>query len=116
MSVSPPGSFLSLPELHLSRPGVAFPDHRVDNAETIRRVRERFKGSTDEFAALAAAIEHVFGLCKTQVRYIEPNVRPGSVADLGVRAVNDCLEENGVSLDEVDLVICGSIARQYFEP
>ncbi len=107
---------MNLPELHLSRPGVAFPAHRVDNAETIRRVRERFKGTSDEFATVAAAIEHVFGLCKTQVRYIEPNVRPGSVADLGVAAINDCLETNAVSLDEVDLVICGSIARQYFEP
>lgn len=107
---------MSLPELYLSRPGVAFPDHRVDNAETIRRVRARFKGTADEFAPIAAAIEHVLGLCKTQVRYIEPNVRPGSVADLGVRAVHACLEENAVSLDEVDLVVCGSIARQYFEP
>jgi 3-oxoacyl-[acyl-carrier-protein] synthase III len=107
---------LSLPELYLSRPGVAFPEHRVDNAETIRRVRARFKGNSDEFAPIAAAIEHVLGLCKTQVRYIEPDVRPGSVAELGIKAVNACLEENAVSLDEVDLVICGSIARQYFEP
>jgi 3-oxoacyl-[acyl-carrier-protein] synthase-3 len=102
--------------LYLSRPGVAFPTTRVDNAETIRRVRARFKGTSDEFAPIASAIEHVLGLCKTQVRYIEPDVRPGSVADLGIKAVNACLEENAVSLDEVDLVICGSIARQYFEP
>ena len=107
---------MSLPELYLSRPGVAFPEHRVDNAETIRRVRARFKGTSDEFAPIAAAIEHVLGLCKTQVRYIEPNVVPGSVAELGIKAVHACLEENAVSLDEVDLVICGSIARQYFEP
>lgn len=102
--------------MHLSRPGVAFPEHRVDNAETIRRVRERFKGSSDEFAPLAAAIEHVLGLCRTQVRYIEPTITPDSVAQYALKAIHNCLEENAVTLDEVDLVICGSIARHYFEP
>ena len=31
-------------------------------------------------------------------------------------AAKNCIEVNGASLDEVDLVICGGIARQYFEP
>ena len=108
--------FVSLPELYLSKPGVTLPATRVDNAEIIRRVRAGFKGSADEFASIASAIEHVFGLCKTQVRYLEPDERPGIVADYAVAAAKDCLEVNGVSLDEVDLVICGGIARQYFEP
>ncbi len=82
----------------------------------IRRVRARFKGSDAEFAVIASAIEHVFGLCKTQVRYLEPDERPGIVADYAVAAAQDCLAVNDVSLDEVDLVICGGIARQYFEP
>jgi 3-oxoacyl-[acyl-carrier-protein] synthase-3 len=107
---------VSLPELHLSKPGVVFPSTRVDNRETIRRVRACFKGTDDEFATIASAIEHVFGLCKTKVRYIEPDVRPGSVADYAVAAVQQCLEVNGVGLEEVDLVIGGGIARQYFEP
>jgi 3-oxoacyl-[acyl-carrier-protein] synthase III len=107
---------LSFPDLFLSRPGVHLPATRVDNAEVIRRVRAAFKGSGDEFVKVAAAIEHVFGLCKTQVRYIEPEIRPGMVADYAVTAARRCLDENGVSLDEVDLVICGGIARQYFEP
>jgi 3-oxoacyl-[acyl-carrier-protein] synthase-3 len=88
----------------------------VDNAETIRRVRAQFRGTEDEFATLASAIEHVFGLCKTRDRYLEPEERPGIVADYAVAAARQCLEVNGVALDEVDLVICGSIARQYFEP
>jgi 3-oxoacyl-[acyl-carrier-protein] synthase III len=107
---------LSFPELHLSKPGVALPSARVDNGEIIRRVRACFKGSADEFAGIASAIEHVFGLCKTQVRYLEPDERPGIVADYAVAASKACLEANDVSLDEVDLVICGGIARQYFEP
>jgi 3-oxoacyl-[acyl-carrier-protein] synthase III len=107
---------LSLPELHLSKPGVALPATAVDNAEIIGRVRARFKGSDAEFAMIASAIERVFGLCKTQVRYLESDERPGIVADYAVMAAKDCLAQNGVSLDEVDLVISGGIARQYFEP
>jgi 3-oxoacyl-[acyl-carrier-protein] synthase-3 len=107
---------VSLPELHLSKPGIRLPADRVDNAEILRRVRQHFRGTSDEFATVAAAIERVFGLCKTEVRYLEPDERPGIVADYAVSAAQDCLAVNDVSLDEVDLVICGGIARQYFEP
>ena len=106
---------MSLPKLYLSKPGVSFPDDRVDNAETIRRVRARFKGTDTEFATVAAAIEHVFSLCKTRQRYLESD-NSGRVADYAVMAAKECLEVNGTSLDEIDLVICGGIARQYFEP
>jgi 3-oxoacyl-[acyl-carrier-protein] synthase-3 len=107
---------VSFPELYLSKPGVSIPATRVDNAEILRRVRACFKGSDDAFATIAAAIEHIFGLCKTQVRYLEPDIQPGMLADYAVAAARECLEVNRVSLDEVDLVIGGSIARQYFEP
>jgi 3-oxoacyl-[acyl-carrier-protein] synthase-3 len=107
---------VSLPELHLSKPGVKLPDTRVDNAEIIRRVRARFKGTDEQFVTIAAAIEHVFGLCKTRQRYLEPDEREGIIGDYAVAAAKECLEVNGVSLDEVDLVIGGGIARQYFEP
>jgi 3-oxoacyl-[acyl-carrier-protein] synthase III len=101
--------------LYLSKPGVAFPATRVDNAEILRRVRTEFRGSDDEFAAVRSAIQHVFGLCKTRYRYMEPDPK-ARVADYAVSAAQQCLEVNGVSLDEVDMVVCGGIARQYFEP
>ena len=107
---------MSFPDLHLSKPGTAIPDTRVDNAEIIRRVRARFKGTDEQFVPIASAIEHVFGLCKTKQRFLEPDERAGIIADYGVAAAKRCLDINGVSLDEVDLVIGGSIARQYFEP
>ncbi|HVV50236.1 MAG TPA: 3-oxoacyl-[acyl-carrier-protein] synthase III C-terminal domain-containing protein [Polyangia bacterium] len=107
---------MSLPELHLSKPGVAFPATRVDNAETIRRVRACFKGTDAEFATVASAIEHVFGLCGTRVRYLEPDVEARRVADYAVMAAKDCLALNDVPLEEIDLVLCGQIARQYYEP
>jgi 3-oxoacyl-[acyl-carrier-protein] synthase-3 len=101
--------------LYLSKPGVIFPGRSVDNAETIRRVRAQFKGTDKEFAKVASAIEHMFGLCKTQQRYLEFDDK-GRVADNAVAAARQCLEVNRASVDEIDLVICGGIARQYFEP
>lgn len=106
---------MSLPELYLSKPGVSFPKDRVDNAEIIRRVKEQYKGSAEDWPAIEGAIEHVFGLCRTTERYLESNDE-ARVADYAVRASQHCLEVNQASLDEVDLVICGGIARQYFEP
>src|SRR5207302_4611793 len=100
-------SLVSFPQLHLSKPGVVFPATCVDNAETIRRVRACFKGTEEQFAAVAGAIEHVLGLCKTKVRYLEVDVRPGAVADYAVAAAKQCLDVNNVSLDEIDLVIGG---------
>jgi 3-oxoacyl-[acyl-carrier-protein] synthase III len=94
---------------------VSFPSTRVDNAEIIRRVRERFRGSDDAWRTVESGIEHVFGLCKTRTRFLEPD-EDFRVADLAVAAAKHCLAENNASLDEVDLVICGGIARQNFEP
>jgi 3-oxoacyl-[acyl-carrier-protein] synthase III len=106
---------LSLAELFLSKPGVCFPGILVDNAEIIRRVRARFKGTKKEFTKLVAAIERVFRLCKTRQRYLEAD-DSGRVADFAVAAARQCLDRNGVSTSEIDLVIFGGIARQYFEP
>ena len=106
---------MSLPELYLSKPGVSFPGILVDNAEILRRVRAQFRGADKDFAPVASAIEHIFGLCKTRERYLENDER-GRVADYAVAAARQCLQVNGTSLDEVDLVISGGIARQYFEP
>jgi 3-oxoacyl-[acyl-carrier-protein] synthase-3 len=107
--------FLSLPELYVSKPGVCFPATPVDNAEVIRRVRAEYRGAESDWPKLESAIQHVFGLCKTNTRYLEANA-DARVADYAVRASKHCLEVNETSLDEVDLVICGGIARQYFEP
>jgi len=106
---------LSLPELYISKPGVTFPGVLVDNAETLRRVRAQFKGTDKQFASVAAAIEKVFSMCKTRQRYLEVD-GSGRVADYAVEAARQCLDVNGASLDEVDLVVFGGIARQYFEP
>ncbi len=95
---------MSLPEFHLSKPGVAFPETRVDNAEVVNRVRALYKGPAEEWATLQSAIEHVFGLCKTRYRYLA-SPEEACVADYAVKAAQHCLEVNNTTLDEVDLVI-----------
>lgn len=94
---------------------MSFPSTCVDNDEILRRVREQFRGSDDAWRTVASGIEHFFGLCKTRTRYLEPD-ETFRVADLAVSAAKHCLQQNDTSLDEVDLVICGGIARQNFEP
>ena len=94
---------------------MTFPTTRVDNAEILRRVRAQFRGPDSEWETIESAIERVFAMCKTNVRYLEPNLET-RVADNAVTAAKKCLEANGATLDEVDLLICGGIARQYFTP
>ncbi|HEX6277373.1 MAG TPA: 3-oxoacyl-[acyl-carrier-protein] synthase III C-terminal domain-containing protein [Polyangiaceae bacterium] len=94
---------------------MTFPETRVDNAEILRRVRAQYRGDDTEWRTLESAIERVFHMCGTEVRYLEPN-REARVADYAVTAAKKCLDANGTTLDEIDLVICGGIARQYFEP
>lgn len=106
---------MNLSPLYVSRPGVAFPDARVDNAEIIRRVHANYRGPSEEWPAIESGIEKVFALCSTETRYLEPSL-DARVADYAARAARKCLVENDATLDEVDLVICGSIPRQYFEP
>jgi 3-oxoacyl-[acyl-carrier-protein] synthase III len=106
---------MSAQDFFLSRPGVCFPTTRVDNAEVIRRVRARFRGSETQWASLQGAIEHMFGLCKTRERFLDE--RPEAcVADYAVAAAEQCLTLNRAARDEIDLLVCGGIARQYFEP
>jgi 3-oxoacyl-[acyl-carrier-protein] synthase-3 len=107
---------LSLPELYLSKPGVSFPAERIDNAEILRRVREQYRGDEADWPTIQSAIQHVFGLCNTKIRYLEPDEKKHRVADFAVAAAKQCLELNGVGVDEIDLLISGGLARQYFEP
>ena len=102
---------MTFPPLYVSRPGVAFPEVRVENAEIIRRVRDAFRGPAEDWPAIESGIEKVFALCGTETRYLEPNLE-ARVADYAARAARNCLAENHATLDDVDLVICGSIPRQ----
>lgn len=104
------------PELYLSKPGVAFPNLRIDNEGIIARVRANYRGAEEKWPILAAGIRRVFSTCNSQYRYLEEHEDEARIADYAVTAAHNCLEANDTTLDEVDLVICGGIARQYFEP
>lgn len=106
---------MSLPELYLSKPGVAFPSRRVGNDEIIQRVRDQYRGPEKDWNNIELAIERVFSICQTEYRYLEDDYN-ARLADFSVAAAHQCLEVNSASLDEVDLVVSGAIARQYFEP
>lgn len=106
---------MSFPELYLSKPGISHPVTRVANAEIIARVRARYRGSDASWPRLRSAIEHVFRLSNTEGRYLEEDSE-ARVAHYSAEAARRCLELNGVSVDDVDVVVSGGIARQYFEP
>lgn len=104
------------PELYISKPGVSFPEHRVDNDGVIERVRAHYRGPENKWPILEAGIRRVFSTCNSQFRYLEERESEARVADYAVSAIRHCLEVNDTSLEDVDLLLCGGIARQYFEP
>jgi 3-oxoacyl-[acyl-carrier-protein] synthase-3 len=106
---------MSLPRAFLSKPAVTLPETSVDNDEVVRRIRACFRGSEARWRVVEAAVRHVFATCASSVRYLEPD--PGvRVADFTTRAVRACLAENGAEPRDLDLVVYGGIARDYFEP
>src|SRR5690348_18130042 len=76
---------VSFPELYLSLPGISVPDARVDNAEIVRRVRALYRGRPEDWVTIESAIDHMFGLCRTRQRFLEPNPE-ARVADYAVAA------------------------------
>lgn len=106
---------MSFPDLYLSKPGISHPKRRVSNEEVIGRVRALYRGAESDWPTLQSAMEHIFGLCRSEYRFLEENEN-ARVAQYSAEAARACLEINGASIDEVDLIISGGIARQYFEP
>jgi 3-oxoacyl-[acyl-carrier-protein] synthase III len=103
------------PSLHLSAPGVVLPDVECTNEAQLAKVRERFRGSEREWTAIRRRLEFVFRLCNSQNRYYvsDPDCR---VADYAVSASRRCLDAAGLRPEQLDLVINGSITRDYLEP
>jgi len=106
---------MAFPEVYLSKPAIALPPDRLDNDEVIRRIRANYKGDEAAWPMIEAGIRRVFEVSNSQYRYLEPDTTV-RVADFALRAVNQALEETGVDPKDLDLVINGSIAREYFEP
>jgi 3-oxoacyl-[acyl-carrier-protein] synthase-3 len=99
----------------MSKPGVVLPSERIGNDELLRIIRSNYKGPAKDLRFIEGVAARTLRQCGSQYRYIEPDpsVR---VADYASRAAQACLDANGVSADEIDLLINGGIAREYFEP
>ena len=105
-----------LPRLFFSTPGVVLPGMAVDNNEVLRRVKESFRGSADEWELLDAGVRYVFDRCNTKVRYYESDEEIASPGDWASRAAAACMAENGVTAADLDMVVYGGVARDAFEP
>jgi 3-oxoacyl-[acyl-carrier-protein] synthase III len=103
------------PCLYLSAPGVVLPEVKCTNEEQLAKVREQFRGSEREWAAVRRRLEFVFRLCNSQDRYYVSD-SDCRVADYAVAASRRCLDGAGLRPEQLDLVINGSVTRDYLEP
>jgi 3-oxoacyl-[acyl-carrier-protein] synthase-3 len=101
--------------LYLSAPGVVLPDVKWTNEDQLAKVRSNFGGTDREWDAVRRRLEFVFRLCNSQDRYYEPDATHG-VADYAVAASLRCLAALGLGPEQLDMVINGSVKRDYFEP
>ena len=106
---------MTFPTLYLSKPGVVFPKKQYKNEDILKLVHDNYKGGEEHWGYLESAMKKVFEKCNTHERYLEldPSQR---VADLAADAARKCLERTGTTIDDIDVVIFGGIAREYFEP
>jgi 3-oxoacyl-[acyl-carrier-protein] synthase-3 len=104
--------------IFLSQPALQLPEQKLDNEEVLRRIRQNYQGDEATWQTIEAGVRIVFQKCNSQFRYIEEaeNEYMGIVGDYAAKAAKACLEENGVLAQNVDLLIYGGVARQYFEP
>jgi 3-oxoacyl-[acyl-carrier-protein] synthase III len=102
-------------QLYLSAPGVVLPDVKWTNEDQLAKVHEQFRGSAQEWAAIRRRLEFVFRLCHSQDRYYEPDP-DRRVADYAVAASRRCLDAIGLRPGQLDMVINGSVTRDYLEP
>lgn len=101
--------------LYLSAPGVVLPRTRWTNHDQLARVQANFRGTEREWEAIKRRLEFVFRLCNSQHRHYEDEPA-GKVGDYAVMAAQRCLAQLGLDARRLDMVINGSVARDYLEP
>lgn len=106
---------MNLPPLWLSAPAVHLPKRAFGNDEIVARVRARFAGSDPDWDRVERRIRSLFRACGTDVRYLEEEA-PTPLAGHAARVAGRLLERLALAPSDVDLVLYGSIAREYYEP
>lgn len=100
---------------YLSAPGVVLPPISLTNADQIARVKAQFRGTEREWRAIERRLEFVFRRCNSGIRHREPEPA-GKVGDYAAAAARRCLAQLELDAHELDMVINGSVARDYLEP
>lgn len=106
---------MNLPEVWMAAPAAHLPGRRIDNAEILRRVRANFPGDDEAWAGVERRIRSLFRICGSQWRYLE-EVAPLPLAGHAARAAREALDAVGVAPADVDFLLYGCIAREYYEP
>lgn len=106
---------MNLPEVWLAAPTALLPGRRVDNAEIVRRVRESYTGDADGWPGVERRIRSLFRICGSEWRWLEEEA-PLPLAGHAARAAREALANVGVAPADVDFVLYGCIAREYYEP
>ncbi len=101
--------------LYLSIPGVVIPPKKYTNDDILSKVFEKFKGKNHEWERIKTGISFVFKYCGTDTRFLGQG-ESEQVLDYVIDASRKACELNGISLNEIDLLIYGGIYREYFEP
>jgi 3-oxoacyl-[acyl-carrier-protein] synthase III len=101
--------------LYLSAPGVVLPEVKWTNHDQLAKVHAQFRGTEQEWKTVRRQLEILFRLSSSRERYHEPEPH-GRLAEYAARAARRCLATAGLRAEQLDLVINGSIAREYFEP
>lgn len=112
---------MPLPTLWMSLPAVHLPTRIVTREDTLAAVQANFKGTEEEWARVHRLLRAVLNACGTQSRRLELDdlMAFGKHAALAVQALRreQHLESAAATGGNVvDLLVYGSIARDYLEP
>lgn len=99
----------------LSTPKVVFGENKTKNEDVLAKVRDNYKGDETELKRILQGINMVFRYCNTNTRYLGTADGKKPI-DYAVQASQEALTHQGLSADDVDLVIYAGIYREYFEP
>ncbi len=105
---------MNLPPVWLSPPAVRLPETVRTNDDVLRLVHAEFRGPEDAWGPVNRRIRSLLRACGTDRRHWEAEPLP--LAGHAAAASAAVLAAQGLTPDDIDLVLYGSLAREYFEP
>lgn len=105
---------MNLPAVWLSPPAVRLPEVVRTNDDVLRLVHAAFRGTEEEWGPVNRRIRSLLRACGTDRRHWEADPLP--LAGHAAAASREVLAAQGVTPDAIDLLLYGSLAREYFEP